>query len=306
MDVWVIGSRGLLGSAIVRGLPAQMRLFPAQRVPWHSSVDALESLMSSLSEFRRWRREDRPWGIVWAAGSGVIASPTEQLRLEGQTMLDFAAEVAATPEERGAFLFASSASVFGNSSGLVADEATVPMPTNDYARAKLDQERSLADRFIGPTSLVLARIGTLYGPGQNPSKPQGLISAMCREAVFRRTISIFVPIDTTRDYLYADDAARQSIHLLGEAVTQPPQPRLRVVASHRTTTIGEVARLVQAVSHHRTPILQVPGAAAAGHALHLALTSQDPVLRAFPTTPLPVGIHVVYQDVLRRALAGTG
>jgi UDP-glucose 4-epimerase len=163
----------------------------------------------------------------------------------------------------------------------------------------------LADLFVGPASLILARIGTLYGPGQNPSKPQGLISAMCREAVFRRTISIFVPMDTTRDYLYADDAARQCMHLLGDVVTQPPQNRLRVVASHRTATIGEVARLVQAVSHHRTPILQVPSAEAAGHARHLALTSQDPVLRAFPTTPLPVGINAVYQGILRGVLSGT-
>jgi UDP-glucose 4-epimerase len=305
MDIWVIGARGLLGSALVRALPAQVRVFRADPVPWASPVDSSRALLSSLAEFRRWRRDDRPWGIVWAAGSGVIASPPEQLRLESRIMLDFAAEVASTPEEGGAYLFASSASVFGNSSGLAADEATLPVPTNDYARAKLDQERSLTDLFGGSTSLLLARIGTLYGPGQNPRKPQGLISAMCRESVFRRTISIFVPIDTTRDYLYVDDAARQCLHLLGEAVGQPPQTRLRVVASHRTTTIGEVARLVQAVSHHRAPILQVPGAAAAGHARHLALTSQDPVLRAFPTTPLPVGIHAVYQDTLRQVMAGT-
>jgi UDP-glucose 4-epimerase len=304
MDIWVVGSRGLLGSAIARSLPPHVRSFPAQRVPWRSPGDALPSLLSSLAEFRQWRRPDRPWGIIWAAGSGVIASPTEQLRLEGQTMLDFATEVAATPEEHGAFLFASSASVFGGSPGLSADESTVPVPTNDYARAKLDQEHALAELFTGATSLVQARIGTLYGPGQNAGKPQGLISAMCREALSRRTISIFVPIDTTRDYLYADDAARQCIHLLGAAVTEP-QIMLRVLASHRSTTIGEVARLVQAVSHRRTPILQVPGAAAAGHARHLALTSLDPALRAFPTTPLPVGINVVYQHLLQRVLYGT-
>ena len=305
MDVWVVGSRGLLGSAIGRSLPSQTRLFPAPRVPWRSTSDALPSLLSSLEEFRRWRRPDRPWGIVWAAGSGVIASPTEQLRLEGQTMLDFAAAVAATPEENGAFLFASSASVFGGSPGLEADESTVPVPTNNYSRAKLDQEIALAGIFTGPTSLVQARIGTLYGPGQNAGKPQGLISAMCRESISRRTISIFVPIDTTRDYLYVDDAARQCVHLLGVAAVQPHQVMLRVLASHRSTTIGEVARLVQAVSHRRTHVLQVPGAAAAGHARHLALTSLDPVLRAFPTTPLPVGINAVYQDVLHRAMASS-
>jgi UDP-glucose 4-epimerase len=305
MDLWVIGAGGLLGSAMIRNAPPSVRVFPAPRVPWLSAVDRAQSLRASLVQFHRWRRPAQPWGIVWAAGAGVIASSPEQLATEGETLLNFAQQVAEAREDQGAFLFASSASVFGGSGALVANEETRPIPMNDYARAKLTQERALQGIFHGSTSLITARISTLYGPGQNAGKPQGLISAMCREALSRNTISVFVPIDTTRDYLYADDAARQCLHLLGVASTGQPRAMTRVVASHRTNTIGEVARLVQAVTRRRTPILQVPSAAAVGHARSLALTSGDPVLRAFPTTPLPVGIHAVYRDLFERRLPAT-
>jgi UDP-glucose 4-epimerase len=302
MDLWVIGAGGLLGSACVRNAPSSVRIFGSPPVPWGSVDDRLATLVSSLAQFHRWRRPDRPWGIAWAAGAGVIASSPEQLAAEGRTLLDFAREVAATGGPEGAFLFASSASVYGGSRALVADEGTVPVPMNDYARAKLAQEAALQQILDGSTALVIARVSTLYGPGQNAAKPQGLISAMCREALSRNTISVYVPIDTMRDYIYADDAARQFLHLLRVAPGAGPQALTRVVASQRTNTIGEVARLVQAVAHRRTPILQIPSAAAAGHARLLALATQDPALGAVPVTSLPVGIHEVYQDLLQRRL----
>ena len=56
--------------------------------------------------------------------------------------------------------------------------------------------------------MVIGRIANLYGPGQDPTKAQGLVSQLCRAHLERRPTSIYVSLDTARDYLFVDDAAR--------------------------------------------------------------------------------------------------
>ncbi len=57
------------------------------------------------------------------------------------------------------------------------------------------------------TPLLVGRLSNLYGPGQDLAKPQGLISQLCRAQLTRRPLSIYVSLDTRRDYLFVDDAA---------------------------------------------------------------------------------------------------
>ena len=47
-----------------------------------------------------------------------------------------------------------------------------------------------------------------YGSGQNVQKQQGLVSAACLSLLKKRPLEIFVPLDTIRNYLYVEDAAR--------------------------------------------------------------------------------------------------
>lgn len=304
MDVWVVGAGGLLGSAISRTPSPDSRYFAAGRVPWHSPAESGAALRRSLADFHRWRRPGHPWGIIWAAGSGVIASTPEKLASESAVLLDFATAVAGRPEPGGAVFFASSASVFGGTGRDLFDERTAPAPLNAYARTKLTQELRLTTIFDGALPLAIGRISTLYGPGQNLAKGQGLISSMCSEALRRRTISIYVPLDTTRDYLYTQDAAVQVLALTERAAVEATATAMmRVVASHRPTTVGELARMVQAVAHRRTPILQIRTSSTVLHARCLALTSTDPSMRSFRPTPLPVGIDAVYRDLLQRYLS---
>ena len=79
---------------------------------------------------------------------------------------------------------------------------------SDYGRAKLRQEQTLAtwSRQRPDVSTIVVRVSNLYGPGQRLDKPQGLISHMARSVIYGRPIHIFVPLDTVRDYLFAEDA----------------------------------------------------------------------------------------------------
>ena len=305
MDIWVIGAGGLLGSAIVQSASGDHRAFPAQRVPWSRPGESSRALSDNLNDFHRWRRPGEPWAVIWAAGAGVITSSQARLAAEDSVMINFARQMANTHEVDGTFVFASSASVYGNHTSMSCDESSPTAPLNRYAKTKLDQEDELTELFAGSSPLVIARISTLYGPGQNLSKGQGLISSMCRDALAGRAISIFVPLDTQRDYLYTADASRQILWLAersarcGSASTE-----IRVLGSYRSTTIGEVARTIQAVARRRPHLLQIQTATSSVHVRRQTLSTTDPALRAMRPTPLITGVGTVYRSLLGRFIAG--
>lgn len=149
MDVWVIGAGGLLGSAVVRSVGASDRVFPAPAVPWRSPDDSVATLRRSLAAFHAWRDPLRPWSTLWTAGSGVIASSAAQLSAEAAVAGAFAEDVARRPEPDGALLFASTASILGDSGAQVLDESAPPDPRNTYAHAKLRQEEAVTVALEG-------------------------------------------------------------------------------------------------------------------------------------------------------------
>ena len=115
---------------------------------------------------------------------------------------------------RGALFLASSAG------GVYAGVGTPPFredspvaPLAPYGWNKLEQE-SLARQWSTETGtpLLVGRLSNLYGPGQNLSKAQGLITQMCLRVVARQPLVLYVPLDTIRDYLFAEDAGRLIAH----------------------------------------------------------------------------------------------
>lgn len=308
MDLWLIGAGGLLGSAVARVAAGRHRVHPAGAIPWSDPEASSAVLAEQHERFHASRRPGAPWGVVWAAGTGVVASTPEQLAAQERVLLDLATQVAARSDDAGAFLFASSASVYGAGGRSEYTEADVAVPVGPYATAKLRQEELLTALFSAPTGprLAVARITTLYGPGQNLGKGQGLISSMCMEVIRRGVISLYVPIDTARDYVYTDDAAALCLTLLERAAGPGEQgPMMRIVGSHRASTVGELAHLVQAVAHRRTHVRQVQTALGALHVPRLAARTTDAELVAMPRTSLPAGIAAVHADVLRRLISGS-
>ncbi len=305
MDVWVIGAGGLLGRALTASLTPRARLFSTGSVPWQDPVAATTTLLADVERFVRWRRPDEPWAVFWAAGTAVPATRPDEARTQSHVLVDVATAVAERLDSAGSFVFASSASVYGTAT-TDCDESTPTQPAGGYAVEKLWQERQLANAFTsrGGARLVLARISTLYGAGQNLLKRQGLVSSMCLEALRGGVITLHAPLDTVRDYLYAPDAAAVLRHLVDASLRSDDRVVLRVVGSHRPTTIGELARIVQSVVHRRTHVVQasVPGN---GLTPHLSVRSNDPKLADIPRTPLVVGVKAVHDDVLLRYALGT-
>lgn len=249
---WVVGRGGLLGSSVERALgPAAWR--PERPLAW-SEPDRLAASITDAARAFAERLAAAPaegWIACWCAGAGVVGTPPAVL--EGETAsfrlflerlglaLDADARTRARPGR--VFLASSAGGVYGGSPGRPLTEASAPRPISEYGRAKLAQEEALAAwASVRPrVSTLVGRLANLYGPGQRLDKPQGLISHMSRCLIFGVPVHVYVPLDTIRDYLYAEDAGRRVVGGLARLGREAPgggRQVTKVYASERETTVG--------------------------------------------------------------------
>ena len=304
MIIWTIGSGGLLGSAIVRQATRHgMATFDGGPIPWAEPEAALRTITNAAIQFQE-RADGQDWGIVWAAGSVATASGQDEaeaeLNLFEQAMRALADHL---PHGRGAVFVASSAGgVYAGCAEPPFSEHTEPLPLSTYGRLKLDQERIAAEAFNDTCPVVIGRISNLYGPGQNLEKLQGLVSRLALSAVTRKPVTMFVSLDTIRDYIDVDDAATVALHWLAKAVKEQPQePQIKIIASGQPVSLGTLIHLTQDISRTKFPVAIGNHDSAKAQARDLRLTpSEDGHVAPLIRTTLPAGVKRVYLDILDR------
>ncbi|MEE6138735.1 NAD-dependent epimerase/dehydratase family protein [Mycobacterium sp. 050128] len=300
MLTWIVGRGGLLGSAVSRAMGPT---FVEQPVPWQNHDAAADVLDSAVERFIRAAGND-DWSVIWAAGSGVIGSTTETLAAETRILAHLVTRLRdSRPAGRGAFFLSSSAGgIYAGSTHPPFSESTTPRPLSPYGETKLAQEEMLRATLGGCTPVVIGRFSNLAGPGQNLTKQQGLVSQLCRAAVTRQSLNVFVPMETLRDYLYVDDAAAMVRTLVENAVrNQPSTPVLRNIASQRPVSVCTVMRTVQQVAHRTVRIALGSSPSSRYHVRDLRVRTDFPhEFRGVPITPFPVTVKRVYDDLLRQ------
>lgn len=282
---WVLGASGLLGSAVVRRLRAAGREVVTTAVPWTDPAAAVEALVQAAAALPADLAE-----TYWCAGAGVVGSSEEQLRDE-VAVLEELLRRWESPRRHSLFLASSAGGVYAGSTGAPFTEAALPVPLAEYGRAKLRSEevaRAFAER-TGSTLLV-GRLSNLYGPGQDIAKPQGLISQLCRAQLTRQPLSVYVSLDTMRDYLFVEDGADMVVTGLG-AVSARGGTHLKILASEHSTTIGAVLGELRRVTRHRPPVVlgSSPNARFQVHDLRLRSLVWPP-LSGLGRTTLAAGI----------------
>lgn len=295
----VLGGGGLIGRAIRRALPGARRAV----VRWGSAAStadirtAVRLLADETGESGRWR-------IVWAAGRGVISSDETTLRAEtealGVVLTSTEAMLPAGREGR-VTLISSAGGLYAGSDRPPFDEEAPVAPLTAYGREKAAQERLLAATAArSGIDAVAMRLGPVYGTGQDPTKAQGLVSALCRATVTRRPLRLYVPLDTRRPYLWAGDAGRIVAALATGPVERGGDLRIRTVPGGPAVTVQDLIGAVRRVTRRDPPILLAPGPEAARHARDLRLASCHPSETTLPDpTPLTVGIGLVWRAMLR-------
>lgn len=289
---WIVGSGGLLGSSVNRELRRRGNIVYTSNVPWSDHASAKATLMHDCAKFFG-SFSDATWNIVWAAGAGVNGTSAAEFAEENALIADVLEQIAGKQSADGTFFLASSAGgVYAGAVGAPHNEETQVVPLGDYGRAKLDSE-SIAMNFgiRSGINVVIGRFANLYGPGQNLSKPQGLISHLCRGYLMASPVSIYVPMDTLRDYLYVSDAAEMVADTLTLSARRTTPPTTKIFASGQAVTIGSILGACRTVFRRRPNVVLAasPLAAFQGRDLRLRSTVWPEIDRRTHRT-LPAGI----------------
>jgi len=278
---------------------------------WTEPTAGARELGTQAQQFLRTAGE-RPWSVAWCAGAGVTGTSEHALDLELVALRETLGALAAAPRaENGALFFASSAgAVYAGVGTPPYDESSPVRPLAAYGRAKLDAEAVVTawSHRTGTPSLI-GRISNLYGPGQNLAKAQGLISQICRSHLNGQPLSIYVSLDTLRDYLFAPDCAGLIVaglaRLRQEQAVKGPRVVTKILASQRAITVGAVLGEMRRIFKSSPRIVLGASDVASLQAKDLSLRSRVwPELDRRSLTPFPVGVATTAADLLRRLQAG--
>lgn len=295
---WVLGSSGLLGAALYRALRRNgTRLFsPIERFSWENGPELDAQFAAAVQAFSSQVTAADRWEIYWAAGVGTMGSRSEALAAETRALSSLLRLVASDPNftaVSGALAFASSAgAIYAGASDEIITENSPPKPTTAYALEKLRQEdmvRSFSDANHG-TAALIARISTLYGPGHSAGKKQGLLAHIARSLLRNQPIQIYVPYDTIRDYIAADDAAAEMVTAL-RATGGQPRVLIKLIASEHPVTIAEIISIFKKISRRHPRIVTSVNKLSGLYSRRLRFRSVVlPELTGVFTRGLPVGI----------------
>nr|WP_232523772.1 NAD-dependent epimerase/dehydratase family protein [Nocardioides sp. MAH-18] len=288
---------GLLGGHLEERLLASGDAVRTVAVPWGDHDGALRALLAAADGAAA---ASPDWRLAWCAGAGVVATPAADLDAEVQLFQDFVDAVAHPPASM--FLASSAGGLYAGSPGPPPfDERSEVVALAPYGEAKSAMEAIAQGLARDGTRLLVGRIANLYGPGQDLTKPQGLISQLCLAHETRGTLNLHVSLDTLRDYLYVDDAAAMVTAALDLVGAEPPGSAVtKVFASGRAvsvgTVVGEATRVLR--RHPRVSTRQAPGRQVRDLRLRSTVW---PHLDVLARTPLAVGLRATAADVAARS-----
>ncbi len=250
LRIALTGGRGRLAPFVA----AHLGSIQAEVVTFSRRVgDGFQST-SLLTETRALAAFDVVLHLGW---STVPLTSEDMPGVEGITDLPLLQELldACVSSRRPPLLvFFSSAAVYGNTSAPAAED-TPCQPIGHYARAKLQAEdviRSACSRYDTLRCCAL-RISNLFGSAMKATKPQGLISRVCRAIQDNTPISIWGDGGNTKDYLFLDDFLDALEVIIDRGLTGTFN-----VASERSLSVQEIVSLVESFAGKKVEVVHCP------------------------------------------------
>ena len=147
------------------------------------------------------------------------------------------------------FVYASSSSVYGDTTALPVTEQATPHPVSPYGVTKLAAEHlcTLYHRNFGVPTVSL-RYFTVYGPRQRPDMA---FHRFCKAVLDREAIPVFGDGLQTRDFTYISDVVEANIQA---ARAEGAAGEVMNIAGGSRVTLRSVLQLLQEVSGSRIEI----------------------------------------------------
>lgn len=303
---WVVGSGGLLGSAVVRQLATQGVKVHVATISWSDVDQAIEDFSGAIADFSALAGSN-PWHIYWCAGASTTTSTRAELDREVSVLQGALAKIGeahvTSPSNRiGLFLASSAGAVYSGAPNPPFTEFTAAQPLSEYGRAKLDAEKACRDfSAANQADLFVGRIANLYGPGQNLSKGQGLVTTLVKAVLTDEPVRLYVPMETKRDFIYSRDCAEMAVHGLSQIVEMSSsggQIVTKILASGQALTLKDLIFRVESVLGAAVPLQHVSSPASAGQSPDLTFESKVMTeLSSTVVTSLDEGITSVNDSI---------
>ena len=304
MKTLVIGGGGLIGTSLRKALFKEFaHKHKPFKIGWNRPDQAVADLRQLIENFLD-ESDKEPWIVAWCAGRGGFSSTTSELEHELVYLSVVLDELANSKNNNGLFFLASSAgALYTKESSEVFTENSPISISNDYGRHKLAQENMVKKFSVDTkTKSIIGRLVSIYGPDQNLQKPQGLISQLCNNAIRKKPTEIYVPLGTTRNYLFSEDAANmivQSIRFGHESIANDESySTVKIFCNHQSVSISTICKSLSVITNKRTLISTrlLDGVAKYPEHFHIrSVTSPD--LGAYCQTTLIAGMGRILRDV---------
>jgi UDP-glucose 4-epimerase len=309
--VWILGGSGLLGTALHKELiqPENIIFSTKEKFDWTSEKRLFVQLSNAVHAFALAAEKADSWEIYWAAGIGTMGSTESELLPETKALEELLRLIKHEPGlliNPGRFGFASSAgAIYAGSRDYLISEDSLPAPVSAYGYEKLRQEKILEAFSNHQISVLCARISTLYGLSKAQEKKQGLISYIARNIVMNKAVHIYVPLDTIRDYVTADNAARNMIAAL-RLNNRNSFFTIKIIASEQPASIAKIISYFKMIAHRAPRIITSTNKLSQLYTRCVRYKSVvEPVHKTYVNTGLLLGIKQVMDYEIKLQLGHT-
>ena len=177
-----------------------------------------------------------------AANTGVIPSiENPQADCEANVIGTFNYLEAARQNGVKKFILASSGAPLGEQLPPINEEK-VPKPISPYGASKLAGE-GYCSAYFGSFGLntIALRFGNVYGP--RSTHKASVVAKFIKQALAGETLVIYGNGSQTRDFIYIDDL----VNAIFAAASVDTGGEVFQIATHRETTINEIAEMLKAI-----------------------------------------------------------
>jgi UDP-glucose 4-epimerase len=242
--VLVTGGSGFIGSHVVDRLLSagiEPRIFDLVSSPYREPHE-VDTVLGDVLDTEGLRGAldgcDAVIHLAAAADVGtVVEEPSEAERTNAHGTLSVLE--AARSAGIGRLVYGSTVWVYGESDGVIDEEAPLTFPRHIYTASKLAGEMyctSYAELY--GVQFTILRFGIPYGPRARPS---AVIPTFVRKAIAGEPLTIAGDGQQTRRFVYVEDLAEGVVRALDPCAAN----RVYNLSSEQTVTIRELAETVQ-------------------------------------------------------------
>ncbi len=300
----VTGIAGFIGSSIARALV--LRGYQVTGID-NLSTGSMTNLYPLSHAIRFYQGDIRDQGLLNRACEGVdyifheAAVASVQKSIEdpsGTESVNLAATLslinAAVANRTKRIIFASSASIYGATSGTPVAESAAPNPLSPYAYHKLAAEHALKDAFIRhQLETVSLRYFNVFGPRQSASTHySGLIARLIALMLFpdsKVRPEIYGDGEQARDFVYIEDVVAANL-AAAAAPADKVAGKVFNIASGSLHSVNQVAEIIANRVGYFAGITHVSGRSGGIRKSVADISLAGKLLGYHPTTDLAQGL----------------